>query len=146
RNQAKCCRDAQNTGLVPPNAVGKLICCDGQKVACVFRDRLPENEKAGFLIARCVQMHEKVHLNHYECPNRCPHMSAGNYQPGMNNDISECIARKRTDECLREAFSICRRNGFCDANEVSKMIVDIWIWGRAFCGKRGNHYFNGPPF
>ena len=95
-------------------------------------------------MSKCIQIHEKIHLLDYQCPNRCTAMSAGNYKPGITDRQSECFARKPTDVCLRTALRRCLREGNCDANEIWDLIQESWKVGNAVCNGL-DPYFNGTP-
>jgi hypothetical protein len=112
--------DAECCAAVGSTDGGWVVCCNGDKLACV--------QAGGGVLSACILVHEQVHFNHVDCPGglaECTTTRPG-FKPGQDPGDGECEGSHAEVACLQATN--CAGDATCQAT-VDNRIVQIINYG-----------------
>jgi RHS repeat-associated protein len=122
-----CARSQQLAQNEKGSAIGWVICCEGRKVACVFKRKDGNGGKARGILDKCILEHEQTHLSEIDCPSCTreptrPLRSGNNSWPEYHR--SECRGGRTEIACLKRRLAECGSDQACRGTvqeEISKL-------------------------
>ena len=136
RTDDECCKAANDGGLRQLRgerfpASGIVICCDGRKVSCAWRDdpsyRFIPPETIEKML-KCTRVHEDTHHDDIPaCPNAIPSLERPGWGKGKDPKTEECDAYDKELKCLAEEYKKCTTDA-CRSNLGNELTS---IWGHA---------------
>jgi hypothetical protein len=114
------------------------VCCDGQKIACIFGigklRRWYPNPVAIKIIKKCVFEHEFDHFDDTnDCPQFCGHLKRMGWAIGKDHDLEECNAYTREWKCLNEGSVDCGTDSNC-RDQVHDHMDAVGVERAKHCG------------
>jgi hypothetical protein len=133
-----CCEAAKRQGM-DNGHWGGVVCCDGNKSTCVWRN--DDGSSGSGIIQHCLEVHEQTHLDDIVCTTAavCGPERPGYDTTGKNAKTEECEAYTAELQCLEAGISDCdslptqAERDACRAT-VQNVIDDRRIKVRDLCG------------
>lgn len=146
RSGGQCCLDYKTSGQVPANVYGRNICCDGQKIACIF-NTLPgptPGSSAEQMSQYCLAVHEATHLDQptSPCPPGCG-LSTPEFPNVYEKMKGECLAYQAQIACLEKSIAsqACQSKPTC-VTQLTQVLNDVKLEAVPYCLYIGR---NPPP-